>query len=142
MADNVGYTPGSGATIASDDIGGVQFQRMKFTVGADGVNDGDVSSGNPLPAVTQRSDDLAVMLARLLKVLESNAVVDQQQRQRITLDAISTGLTLNAVGNVATVGTITNVAAQTTMAGMDREMYINVARQAYALAIRPQLQFA
>jgi hypothetical protein len=49
MADNVGITPGSGATAASDDIGGVQYQRIKLVHGADGVNDGDVSSANGLP---------------------------------------------------------------------------------------------
>jgi hypothetical protein len=49
MADNVGITPGSGATAASDDIGGVQYQRIKLVHGADGVNDGDVSSVNGLP---------------------------------------------------------------------------------------------
>lgn len=49
MADNVAITPGSGATAASDDIGGVQFQRIKLVHGADGVNDGDVSSANGLP---------------------------------------------------------------------------------------------
>jgi hypothetical protein len=143
MADNVGYTPGAGAVIASDDIGGVQFQRMKFTVGADGVNDGDVSSANPMPVVTTRNDDLTIMLSRLVKILESNAVVDQQQRQRVTLDAISASLTLATVSTVTTVSTVSNatVSAQTTMAGMDREMYINISRQAYALALRPQLQF-
>lgn len=36
MADNVGYTPGSGATIAADDIGGVLYQRVKLAIGADG----------------------------------------------------------------------------------------------------------
>lgn len=53
MADNVGYTPGSGASIAADDIGGVLHQRIKITVGADGVNGGDVSSSNPLPVTIQ-----------------------------------------------------------------------------------------
>lgn len=27
MADNVGYTPGTGATVAADDIGGVLYQQ-------------------------------------------------------------------------------------------------------------------
>ena len=49
MADNVGYTPGVGATVAADEVGGALYQRMKIAVGADGVNDGDVSSANPLP---------------------------------------------------------------------------------------------
>lgn len=48
MADNIGYTPGSGATIAADEIGGVLHQRVKVSVGADGAA-ADVSSTNPLP---------------------------------------------------------------------------------------------
>lgn len=30
MADNVGITPGTGATIAADDVGGVLHQRVKI----------------------------------------------------------------------------------------------------------------
>jgi hypothetical protein len=49
MSDNVGYTPGSGATIAADNISGSLHQRIKVTIGADGVNDGDVSAADPMP---------------------------------------------------------------------------------------------
>ena len=48
MADNVGYTPGTGATVAADDISGVLHQRVKIGVGGDGVAV-DVSSSNPMP---------------------------------------------------------------------------------------------
>jgi hypothetical protein len=48
MPDNVGYTPGSGATVAADEIGGVLHQRVKIGVGADGTAV-DVSDANPLP---------------------------------------------------------------------------------------------
>jgi hypothetical protein len=48
MADNVGYTPGSGEIIATDDIGGVQFQRVKPVWGVDGVAQ-DVNNNTPLP---------------------------------------------------------------------------------------------
>jgi len=48
MADNVGYTPGSGETIATDDIGGVQYQRVKPVWGIDGVAN-DVNATTPLP---------------------------------------------------------------------------------------------
>jgi len=48
MADNVGYTPGTGADIAADDVGGVLHQRVKISVGADGSAT-DVSSANPMP---------------------------------------------------------------------------------------------
>lgn len=51
MADNtqLPVPSTSGDVIAADDIGGVKFQRVKMTLGADGANDGDVSSANPLP---------------------------------------------------------------------------------------------
>ena len=49
MADNVGYTPGEGATVAADEVGGVLIQRMKLVLGSDGSNDGDVSASNPIP---------------------------------------------------------------------------------------------
>ena len=50
MADNTVLNTGVGGdTIASDDIGGVKFPRSKIVIGADGTNDGDVSSANPLP---------------------------------------------------------------------------------------------
>lgn len=49
MADNVSITAGSGTTIATDDVGGVQYQRVKIGVGADGSAT-DVSSAAPLPA--------------------------------------------------------------------------------------------
>jgi hypothetical protein len=59
MADNTQLNSGSGGdVIASDDIGpGVKYQRVKVTLGADGVNDGDVASGNPMP--TNPSDRAA-----------------------------------------------------------------------------------
>lgn len=47
MSDNTSI-PGSD-TIATDDIAGVKYQRFKLVLGADGVNDGDVASGNALP---------------------------------------------------------------------------------------------
>lgn len=48
MADNVGYTPGTGATVAADEIAGILHQRVKIGVGGDGVAV-DVSSSNPMP---------------------------------------------------------------------------------------------
>lgn len=50
MADNTTLNTGSGGdVIATDDIAGVKYQRVKITLGADGVNDGDVASANALP---------------------------------------------------------------------------------------------
>jgi len=51
MADNTQLNTGVGGDIiASDDIGGVKFQRVKLVHGADGINAGDVSVLNGLPS--------------------------------------------------------------------------------------------
>jgi hypothetical protein len=97
-----------------------------------------------MPMVANQSDELLKWLSRMVKMLESNAIVDQQQRQRITIDAITGALTLGTVSTVSTVsnisaGTLTNVISN---AGMDREQYINIARNTYANSIRSQLTFS
>jgi len=48
MSDNVDVTPGSGKTIATDDIGGIQYQLIKLAFGVDGAAT-LVSSSNELP---------------------------------------------------------------------------------------------
>lgn len=137
MADNVGYTPGSGAQVAADDVGGVLYQRIKPTYGVDGTAI-DVSESNPLPTRSPRSDDLLVMLSRIVKLLESNAVVDAAQRQRVAIDAG----TLPAVTTVSTVTTVTAANNLVANAGMDREQYINIAKNVYANSIRSKLVFS
>ena len=53
MADNVLLNAGVGGDIiAADEIpalSGIKFPRCKITLGADGVDDADVSSSNPMP---------------------------------------------------------------------------------------------
>ena len=98
MADNIPVTPGSGVTVAGDDIGGVLHQRIKLVLGIDGVSDGDVSSTNPMPAAltaaqiatltplidritaalpysNRLSDGTAFYDARLIRALTSSDVV-------------------------------------------------------------------
>lgn len=48
MADNVAITAGAGTSIATDDIAGVQWQRVKIGHGQDG-SAVDASSADPLP---------------------------------------------------------------------------------------------
>lgn len=52
MVDNIGYTPGTGASVAADEIGGILFQRVKATWGADGAAN-DVSAAAPMPVSDQ-----------------------------------------------------------------------------------------
>lgn len=68
MSDNTRLPIGTedGDTYASDDIAGTKFQRVKLVLGADGTNDGDVSSTNKLPvslAATQRTPASSVVSA-------------------------------------------------------------------------------
>lgn len=140
MADNIGYTPGTGAVVAADDIGGVLYQRMKIGVGEDGVAV-DVSDTNPLPVVSDRTDNLLALLGRIIKLLESNATVDSAQRQRVVVDSGAIVASIAATQTLATVTTVGTVTNATNIAGMDREQYINVAKNTYANSLRSRLTF-
>lgn len=48
MVDNIAVTAGSGTTVATDDVGGVQYQRVKVAHGADGSAT-DSSAAAPFP---------------------------------------------------------------------------------------------
>lgn len=55
MADNTTLNPGAGGdTIASDDVGGVKYERVKVNFGVDGAAT-DVSAAAPLPVDTELS---------------------------------------------------------------------------------------
>jgi hypothetical protein len=71
MADNITVTPGTGASIGADEISSVKYQRIKMILGADGTNDGDVSSANPLP-VTASALPLPTGAATSAKQLADN----------------------------------------------------------------------
>lgn len=49
MADNVLIDEGADVSVGADEISSVKYQRVKLIHGADGVNDGDVSTANGLP---------------------------------------------------------------------------------------------
>lgn len=63
MADNVDITPGAGATVAADLVGGALHQRVKLSVGADGSAadaPGDATNGFKVQAVGATARDAAV----------------------------------------------------------------------------------
>ena len=68
MADNV-VLPGTGETIAADDSGGVLYQRVKLTHGADGIAH-ETSNGNPLP-VDVTAGELLEQLSALRYAIQS-----------------------------------------------------------------------
>lgn len=65
MADNVTLNSGiGGATLGTDDVGGVQIQRVKATWGPDGTaNDTDVASGKPMPIQLRTSTGTEIATA-------------------------------------------------------------------------------
>ena len=114
MADNIGYTPGAGATIAADDIGGALHQRVKMVLGADGVTDGDVSLANPMPI--QGVGELVEQLSAIRMLLQSLtrsvglAMPDSAGRLLVRIDAssvnLSTSLSSGTLTNQTQVGAI------------------------------------
>lgn len=97
--------------------------------------------------VNPSSEEAIILLRRMVKILENQQAVDPQQRQRVTVDAITGSLTLAAVTTVGTVssitaGTITTVGNIGTMAGWNQQMFADPARTAYNTGIRQQLTFA
>jgi len=101
MADNVGYTPGSGATVAADEIGGVLHQRIKLGIGDDGVAV-DVSAANPMPinAVGELTEAIEAMRMAIHSLTRSigQAMPDTVGRLRVNVET----------GALTTLATLTN----------------------------------
>ena len=111
MADNVGYTPGTGALVAADDVGGVLYQRVKLTFGPDNTA-ADVSDADPLPVFDAQIANLDFTLTRVLNALNAPQGYDKSlQRQRGTVIVE----TLPTLGNVTTVGGVNNIVAIDTL---------------------------
>lgn len=126
MADNVGYTPGSGASIAADDIGGVLHQRVKIGVGADGAAT-DVSEANPMPVNDGGSQNL---LLRIFNILAAPLGYDKSlQRQRSTAVIESgTVTTVGAINNINNIAAIDGYSARMTVLDQNRSAWAQCVR--------------
>lgn len=82
-------------------------------------------------------DETVILLRRLVKVMESQAVVDNQMRQRVVVDVMPT----TAVsGSLTSAGTVSTVTSLSQIAGVDsRWQIIDWSRQAYNSGIRNNL---
>jgi len=90
MADNFYYDPGTTEakeTGGADDIGGVKYPRVKIIVGADGTNDGDVATGNPMP-VSDAGGSLTVDGTVAVTDLATLATAAKQDTAKGVLDTI------------------------------------------------------
>ena len=123
MADNVGYTPGSGATIATREIaysGQTAQAQAVGLVNFSGTDDAkvgrDIGDDNPLQ--TQEISGATSLLNRILAVLMSPMGYDRSlSRQRVTAVVES--------GTVTTVTTVTTVSGLTNIDGRNGAMLIN-----------------
>jgi hypothetical protein len=92
MADNTELNAGTGGdTIASDDILGVKYQRVKVVLGADGSNDGDVNSANPLPVSGTVTANAGTNLNTSALALEAGGNLAAAAASLATLDNIVAG---------------------------------------------------
>jgi hypothetical protein len=118
MADNVGYTPGAGALVAADEIGGVLHQRVKVGVGADGTAV-DVSPDNPMPvgAVGELIEALEAlrMTVQSLSRTVGLAMPDTASRLRVNVE---TGAVTASLAANQTLTTLTTLSNQTNVGGL------------------------
>ena len=98
MADNVPITAGVGTSIATDDVGGVQFQRVKLAQGADGVAV-DVTAAAPLnvalPFVTE-SVPMPVRLPGVSELAPLPVITRNSEGRQPSFDAFGRMRTGNA----------------------------------------------
>lgn len=144
MADNTVLNIGTGGdVIASDDIGGVKYQRVKLAVGADGSAT-DATEATPLP--TSVNGELLEALEAMRMAVQSltrsmgQMLPDQQARMRVAIDSITAGLTLATVTTVTTVTTVGTVSNQTNVGGFSATEQIPSLMRLAADSLRRNIQ--
>jgi hypothetical protein len=126
MADNVGYTPGSGALVASREVaysGDTAKMQVVGLATLDGPDDAkvptDVSATNPVPVAAfgeliETLEALRMSMQALTRTV-GLSMPDASGRMRVALDAISAALTLATITTVGTVTTVTTVTTCSTL---------------------------
>jgi hypothetical protein len=136
MADNIDISPGAGATVATDDVGGRHYQRVKLTGGAEGSENHASVRADGAQEVS-----LADVNAALYAILESIARPISQEpgtgRTRVSLESAAVTMTgVTTVTTVTTVSTLTSLNQLNTwpindvlLKGLDRNLWNNSVRQ-------------
>lgn len=129
MPDNVGYTPGSGAKVATRDVtysgeaANLQAVTLATTTGPDDAKVAtDIGDTNPLP--TQELSNPVSLLNRILSVLLSPMGYDRSLGRQRSTAVIESG-TVTTVTTVTTCSTVTTVGALTNIDGRNGAMLIN-----------------
>lgn len=118
MADNLGYTPGSGATVATEEVAGIHHQKTLLEHGgADGLTPTVATPTDPMPAALYGEAIEAIESMRFAVQALTRTVGQMQPdaaaRMRVAIDAISASLTLATITTVGTVTTVTTVSTLT-----------------------------
>ena len=133
MADNINITPGAGATVATDDVGGRHYQRVKLTDGAEGsANHASVRADGTLEVALS---DISAALYAIFEALTRPIQVEPGTgRTRVALEPAA--VTMSGVTTVTTVGTVTSLNQLNTwpindvlLKGLDRNLWNNSVRQ-------------
>lgn len=117
MANDV-TLPGTGRVIATDDIGGVDYQRIKVVHGAEGSAT-DTSSAAPFPVALlgealEAMESMRMAINALTRTI-GQSLPDPTGRVRCLIDSISASLTLATVSTVTAVTTVTTVTTVATV---------------------------
>lgn len=144
MSDNITSqaVTSSGSVFAADDISSVYYPRSKITIGADGVNDGDVSSSNPMPVTHAAFTELAAAINSSqvdVNIAASGATVPVSNAGLTELAAAinaSSQMDVNIAASGATVPVsnagLTELAAAINVSS---QMDVNLAAQAGAITV-------
>lgn len=144
MPDNLGYTPGTGARVATREVSysgetaNIQAVTLATTTGADDARVAtDVSDSNPLP--TQETSSPVSLLNRILSVLLSPMGYDRSLGRSRTTTVLESG-TVTTVSTVTTVTTCTTVTGLTNIDGRNGAMLINQSNlSAWADCVRARI---
>jgi hypothetical protein len=127
MADNVAITPGSGAIAAADDIGGVLYQRVKVSHGADGsATDTSVSDPLPIAAYGELVEAIEAMrmavqaLTRTIGLVTVDPATGRLRAEVVQATAASLLATVSIASN-QTLTTLTTLGNQTQMGGFNAQ---------------------
>jgi hypothetical protein len=138
MADNVGYTPGVGAIIAADDIGGILYQKVKMIHGADGIAH-ETADNNPLP-VTATQELMQAIEAMRMAIQSLTRTIGLAQVNPLTgrmlvdpsgvTSPVSGTVSANQSGtwNITNLATIGGVAANSQVQSFERMTADNLRR--------------
>jgi hypothetical protein len=109
MADNFTTVDAASETItgAADEISGVKYPRVKLIHGADGTNDGDVASANPLPVTDSANEALLTTIDADTSAIATDIAALEVLQTTIAGDTTSIDGKITACNTGAIAGTVT-----------------------------------